>query len=220
MKPYLDRDKLVIPTKPKGGDSGETRIFLDRRIGITWPGSNNFGYYCVFGMEDRFTVQHGMIKPLVLLAEGTDIKTGGRHTRQRFFEKLIAMASRYEARWLFADMRKRNDVVLWSFDRVVNKRRFKLQMTDTSEWDDFENMRPAVDEVGDAGLLDVPRNSIISREKAKLTPSAVKQKEGLTLEERFPAIMAMSRVVTSWEMYPWVKPKKDKPRAPIKEGYR
>lgn len=219
MKPTLDGHKLIITSPPQGAvKTPITRIFLDRRVGITWPTAHNFGYFCVFGMEDKQTL-YGKIKPFVLLAEGTDQRAGGRMPRRAFFGKLLSACHRYHSSWAFADMRREYDIVLWGLSEVVSKRNFELSVYDSSEWGGIEEMRPSVDELGERGLLDIPAKSIISGEMQRVTPDSLKSQQGLPVEKRFPAVYAMSQVVTSWEVYPWKKPtKKDKSKK--QEGYR
>lgn len=219
MKPYLDGYKLVIPSAPKPPHPGGTRIFLDRRMGITWPAANTFGYFCIFGLEDKVTV-YGKTKPLVLLCEATDQIPGGRMPRRSFFGKLIARARRYHCIQFYADTRKKWDVMLASFSQVVSKRNVECEINDTSEWGGFEGMRSAVDEMGDSGLLDIPVGTIIRNEIRRLTPAEIRRSDGLPLEDRFPGAYAMSQVVTSWELYPWARPDKGSTKHKQAEGYR
>ena len=87
-KRHFDGDRMVIETAPN-----KRYVFLDRRIGITWPSQYNPGYYAIYGLLDERET------PVVMLSER---KTDD--TIAKMVAGLYAAAMAYRCSSIYADM--------------------------------------------------------------------------------------------------------------------
>ena len=221
--PYLTKYNVLAVPVPNREDETGTKaeiLFLDRRCGISWPTANRMGYASIWGLEDRRTAL-GASKPVVLLSEVVDKKSGeGRVSRQIFFERILAACHKYHCEWLFADLGEKWEVIIARFDREVGKLRAKVRLYDCHDWLDVEKVRPVIDELIANRLIEIPRQTILYSEMRTFGPSDIRTQDGLSVEERYPAIMAMGAAVTSFDLYPYHKPAAAGPKIGVKEGYR
>ena len=178
------------------------RVFKDRRMGITFPGPNNTGYLCLFGLEDVETTMG--YSPLVLLAERTE------SDRDKFFNKILGVSKRWSCSDLYADMDKTTESLERSFSSFFRGKNVRgVRLFDAGEWSDFQEALPAIVARARRGMLELGKKTILKGQYDGMTPDDLHTREQVLPNERWFAVNAMNHVVLSYELFP--VPKKKEP---------
>ena len=89
-----------------------------------------------------------------------------------------------------------------SLRRFVRERKIEgIWLLDSSEFEDFEHSVALIRPYRKDGALDIPKDSIVGRQVATMTSEDLRDRP----EERFHAVMALNRVLGSFEAYPFHK---------------
>ena len=188
MEFYKDGKNLVVGK----------RVFCDRRMGITFPGPNNTGYLCQFGLEDIETTMG--YSPLVLLAE----RTGD--DRDKFFDKIIGTASKWACYDLYAEIT--TESLERAFSVYCKSRNIQgLRLFDTSEWSDFNEAFPVIVARAKRGMLELGKNTILKGQYDSMRPEDIHTAERILPNERWYAVNALNHMILSYELFPIKKRK-------------
>lgn len=192
--------------RPVKGRAPVIDIYNDRRAGMTFPGANHPGYFCIFGLKD--VVTHRDKLPLELLAEGE-------------FEdqtQLFAAACRYmrmmRCSYLYADCSLEFQSSEVEFDKYVRRNSVKnVGLFDASEFEGFkssyagfEAARAPLDEYGRKGLLKIHSKTQLKRELRSIQADDFRTGRPW---ESFPAINAFNHIIMSYVISPWQRPAKE-----------
>jgi hypothetical protein len=217
---YMDRHILCRSLERKG-KSPLLAMFNDRRAGMTFPTTNNDGYWCIFGQQETATVRDKL--PLELLAEGT------HGTNKALFLSLIKHMRMLGCKYVYADCSKANERAEIEFDRVVASLNAQgVGLWDASEFDGFESSysnfdaaRGPAQEYGSKGLLKIPgayrywgkpdkgrwpKQSILTQDLTKVGAETARSTRPW---EMFPAANAFNHVIMSYVISPYTKPTKE-----------
>jgi len=193
LKIFRDRDEINIQYPKKPGKPPRIDTYLTMRGGISWPSANSSGYYCIFGLKKEPTLTDK--KPLVLLAEGQ------HHPLEKFFERLTLNANRLYCKRLFANV-ENNKGFEESLLKFVRERKIdNIRPWDSSQFEDLQHGVALVSQYKTDGALEIPENTTLGEQVRNMTPEDLREKP----EERFYAVMALIRVLGSFEHYPWRK---------------
>jgi len=134
-------------------------------------------------------------KPLVLLAEGQ------HHPIEKFFERMTLSAKTLYCKRLFANT-ENNKGFEESLLKFVRERKIdNIRPWDSSQFEDFQHGVALISQYKTDHALEIPENTILGKQVRTMTPEDLKDKP----EERFYAVMALIRVLGSFEYYPWQK---------------
>ena len=207
MKIEKDGYRLVIHK-----DRINTDIYLDRRCGVSWPLPGSKGYAVIIGLHDIPVIHN--LKPLKQLAETTE------NNRDKFFKLLVALCRKYYCSDIFADCMGKGELMQQAFARYVHRYGVKgLRLNDMSVFGDIEDAAPMISEHFSKDALMLQKGSILTQEAQTIRPedarvSVIGQKPA----ERWPAMAALSRVMISYDIYPFSKPR-TKRRQERRGGY-
>jgi hypothetical protein len=194
IKIFKDAGLIVFHYPKKEGKPHRVDSYFQTRAGLSWPTANSPGYFCIFGLENNPALTTDE-RPLVLLAENES------HLLGKFFERLTINAKRLFCEWLFANMED-NQGFVNSFRKFIRERKINgLRLRDSAEFEDFEHNIALIRQRRIDGVLSIPKDTILGKQIRSMTPDDLKDKP----EERFYAVMALSRVLGSFEAFPWKK---------------
>ena len=186
-------EEVVLTYAAGNGRPYRFDTFNTVRAGISWPGPETPGYYCIFGLKNISVPVRK--KPLVLLNEGE------RAQLDDFFERYAIRTRKYLCSMAFANLEE-SPGFEDSLRRFRDERKMDVLMPyDSSE---FEYAKFAVSLVNQRmrdGALAIPQNGIMGRQVGTMIPEDIK---GAT-PDRFYAVLALFRVLGSFEYYPWSK---------------
>jgi hypothetical protein len=191
---FRDRHLIVVQTE-QTGKPPKIETYLTVRGGISWPSIDSPGYFCLLGMKDEHTLTER--KPLELLTEGK------ASLIDKFSEKLSLSATRWCCDPLIADCSEGNKGFQDSLDRFVRDRKVK----DIRLWDSSEFSMSIKYSVGlirqwrEDNALCIPKGTILNEQLTTVTTNTPERE----LEKMYFAIMALCRVLASFEVYPWRK---------------
>ena len=199
---YEDNGKVVID-KPRKGKSHLIKVYLDMRMGMTWPTATNPGYACIVGVLDEPHPVYG-IKPLELLGEVEEKDT------KRYFETVAASAKHFCCDKLLADTSDEHVNMVISFTRFVRKNRTpNIRLINAKDFTGFEAARSIIERYNNkkhnAFYIRPHRNPIIAKDLKTFDARDLKGKP----EEKYYALHALNHVLTSYNLYPWRKPVRD-----------
>jgi len=202
----FDGDRLIVRTGP-----AKAYVFLDRRMGVTWPTPQNEGYYAIYGLlKERY-------RPVVLLSERQ-----GFRIVEDMLNKLFPAAIDYGCSGIYAylddDFSVVRTKVIQAYRRLPRE---APAVYDASDFASIERAIPMMEDLNDKEAIVIPENTIIDREYSALRPESIKVQDRIEPWQRYPAAHALAQVVCSWEMYPY-KPKRpawDDFEFEQKEGY-
>ena len=184
-------ERVILVYHAKQGKARRVDAYHVIRAGISWPRPDSPGYYCIFGLKDERTFLNK--KPLVLLDEDE------QSTLDRFFERLVIRTKKYQCEMAFANL-ENNIGFESSLRRFVDERKMEaLLPRDSSEFENVTYGTVLINQKLRNEELVIPKNSILARQVGSMTPDDLKDRP----EERFYAVMAMLRVLGSFEYYPW-----------------
>jgi len=193
---FKDRDKICFVYVEEGKPPDIVEYWTIRG-GITWPSINAPGYYCIFGLKDEPTLTDKY--PLELLAEGD------AQLPEKFAEKVVLSAKRLHCEKLFVDLRDENKGHEDSLYNFVRKHKIEgIRLSDSSEFDDPERGSLLIKQWHHDKALVIKEGTILSEQLKKMERDSLK-------DERFYAVMALIRVLASFEFYPWHKPSRRAP---------
>jgi hypothetical protein len=188
-----DRDEVIIitriPGQPKIID-----IYLDVRAGLTWPTHNHPGYLCIVGLKDEPTLSDK--KPLVLLAEGQD------EPMEKLFEKLTAKVKRFYCERIFANLENNESYQQSLYKFVRNRKLDGIRLLDSSQFEEFEHNAALIKQYRRDNALEIPNGTDMRNQLRSIELDDLKQ----GFEERYYAIMALGRLLGSYEVYQWRRP--------------
>ena len=191
IEPGNRPEEVVLRYNAKEGRLPRIDTYHTIRAGVAWPGTDSPGYYCIFGLMDERTI-FGK-KPLVLLDEDE------QSTLDKFFERLVIRTKKYLCEMAFADL-ENNPGFEGSLRRFVDERKMEAILPrDSSEFENVNYGTVLINQKLKDGELVILKNSILARQAGSMTPDDIKDRP----EERFYAVMAMLRVLGSFEYYPW-----------------
>jgi hypothetical protein len=192
IEPGNRPEEVVLVFHAKDGKPYRIDTYHTTRAGISWPGVDSPGYYCILGLKKDARTLSGK-KPLVLLDEDE------QSTLDRFFERLVIRDKKYLCDMAFANLEK-NPGFENSLRRFVDERKMDaLYPRDSSEFENINHATVLINQrLKDEGLV-IPKDSILARQAGSMTPDDLKDRP----EERFYAVMALFRVLGSFEYYPW-----------------
>ena len=210
VKIFNDGFRLVI----ENTDTRNQTILNDRRIGFVFPGVRNPGYILVMGLLDEPTLKKG--EKVVLFLKEIEEKD-----KERFFELLIIWSRRYKCKYVITSFDKKNELVENAFLRFKKSRNVKgIYLMDSKDFSGFEEAAPIINELGKKGNLRIPKNTVLNDQLSKQTAADLKSVDGVSIEERHYAVNALNHVISSWEYFPFSKPKKKAEAGVMQEGYR
>jgi hypothetical protein len=161
------------------------------RAGVSWPGADSPGYYCIFGLKDEPSLSGK--NPLVLLDEGE------HSLLEKFLERLVIRSNRYRCESIFVNLEE-NSGFEDSLRKFVKDR--KLDPPRLLDSFIFENLGYGGalirQRLKDDDLV-MHKESILGRQVGSITPDDLRDRP----EERFYAVMALTRVLGSFEHFPW-----------------
>jgi hypothetical protein len=190
LKIFRDRSEINIQYPQKQGKPPRVDTYITMRAGISWPSANSPSYYCIFGQKKEPTLTDK--KPLVLLAEGE------HHPMEKFFERLVLNANRLYCKRLFANT-ENNKSFEDSLLKFVRERKIdNVRPWDSSQFEDLQHGAALVRQYKTDRALEIPEGTILGKQVTTMTPEDLKDKP----EERFYAVMALIRVLESFEHYP------------------
>ncbi len=190
LKIFRDRDEINIQYPKKQGKPPTVETYLTMRAGISWQAANSPSYYCIFGQKKEYTLKDK--KPLILLSEGEC------NPMEKFFERLTLNANALFCERLFADT-ENNKGFEDSLRKFVRERKIdNIRLWDSSEFEDFQHGAALISQRKTDHALEIPENTILGKQVRTMTPEDLRDKP----EERFYAVMALIRVLESFEHYP------------------
>jgi len=182
-----DRDEIIIIYPKKPDQLQRIDTYLTMRGGISWPSANSPGYYCIFGLKKESNLNDK--KPLVYIVEGE------HHPMEKFFEELTIDAKHCDK--LFAN--NENKGFEDSLRKFVRERKIdNISLLDSSKFEDFQHGAALISQLKTDHALRIPENTILGKQVTTMTPEDLRDKP----EERFYAVMALIRVLESFEHYP------------------
>jgi hypothetical protein len=186
-------EEVLFLFDPKNGRPRRVEAYHTTRAGISWPGLDSPGYFCIFGLKDERTFNGK--KPLELLDEYE------HPILDDFFERLVIRTKKNLCAMALANLGNYpgfDD----SLRRFVNERKMdSLRPYDSSEFENLNHATVLINQKLREGSLIVPKETILARQLGSITPEDVREKP----EERFYAVMALVRLIGSFEYYPWRK---------------
>lgn len=192
-----DRDEVTIIHPPEQEKTRRIRTYFAPRGGISWPTPTSPGYYAIFALSDEPTLTEK--RSLVLLTEGE------APLRKKFFEKIALWTRRLGCRRLFANTTGDNEGWYDSFLKFVRQEKIdKIRVLDSSEFEDLERGVMIIKEWHADNALVIAKDSVLAKQLGDMTLEDLKEKP----DEQFYAVMTLIRVLTSFEIYPWNRPKK------------
>ncbi len=191
---FRDRDGIVVEI-PQPGRPPKMETYLTVRGGISWPRIDSPGYFCLLGMKDEHTLTER--KPLELLAEGK------APLIDKFSEKLFLNATRWYCDALIADCSEKNKGFQDSLYRFVRDRKDKgIRLWDSSEFRmSIEYSVGLIRQWREDNALWISKGTILNEQLTTITMDTPERE----FEKVFFAIMALCRVLASFEVYPWRK---------------
>ena len=228
MEISQNKHEILIKMKPTGVD--DPLVFVDRRVGIAWPGAHNPAYFCMFGLE-RLPGAAGE-RPLRLLCEFENTKDGAQGTNARFFQALAFMCRKLHCKWCFCDLQTPAVNMERAFDLFVRDRGVRnIRLENSYEYSGIVEAGPRIRELNSKKLLLLKTPlvyftgqergvSLLRRQIGTADPVGVAGTvDRVRPEERYHALYALSHVVTSYQQRPWRIPQKLDVPGPT-EGYR
>nr|BDD45671.1 hypothetical protein 19 [Desulfobacterales bacterium] len=209
-KIYTDRHRLVIST-PRKGQPPHQSIYLERRCGLSWPTAHNPGYFVVVGLLDIATPSGE--KPIEVITEGE------RPTPTHLFERLVVVMREYSVKCLLANMRghEREYMALGRFMKSRNIKYFSV--LDTVEFSGLEESLGTITDMLINRLIRMDPRMKLFRQIDGLRPEDLKSQKAVRPEERLHAYYAFSQVVTSFQVYPYRKPLRNRSTPRRRSGY-
>jgi len=205
LEVYEDNNKIVLKWI-EDGKPHKFKEYLDMRAAVSWPNTKTESpyYYCIVGMRNRSLLSEDK-HPYELRAEMEEANI------ETFFQSLIVHYKKLRCRYLFADLDNKNSKpfkdALYEF---VRKRGVKgLNTLDSSSFYDTEYGIQLIRQGIDDGTLPedkIGRNSILRNQLGKIEP----EQAGLIDGGRFYAISALIRILISYEVYAWERPRRPK----------
>ena len=192
-----DGHKIIAHQPPQPGKPHNIDVFLDIRGGLVWPRSKTPGYFCLFGLLDEPTLTEK--KPLVLLTEVTDPQL------ERLFSVMVERAVRWFCSWVFITEDEGFENNLYRF---IQKRNVKGETKFYAAPESSSNPEyttALIKQWRRDRALKIPRETALGREIIRVKPEHLKGAE----DDNFYAIKALNYVLTSFEIYPYAKPKRD-----------
>ncbi len=198
-KIYSDGHRLVIGVD-RPGKTPLQEIYCDRRIGLSWPSAHNPGYFCVAGLQEDKTPTGERRIEILDESERKDLTP--------LFQRLATVCMTYKAKWVLANMKghEREYEALGLFIKKNNVKH--ISILDTAEFADMEETLPTISDL------------VIARRMVKMSPrlklfgqletvqnTELKPIGKVQPEERFHAYYAFSHIVTSYQLYPFRKPR-------------
>lgn len=189
-----DRDEIIIEHPQKTGEPRRIDIYFITRAGISWATANSPFYYCILGSKNEPTLTDKW--PLVLLAEGET------ETMELFFERLTRYVKKLFCEWTVADFKNNFENSLLKFVRAAKIE--GIRRYDSSEFmeGDLEHSIALIRQWRRDNALVIPKDTILGKQIRSMTPEDLKDKP----DERYYAVMALCRVLGSFEDRPWQKP--------------
>lgn len=189
-KRHFDGDRMVIETAPN-----KRYVFLDRRIGITWPSQYSPGYYAIYGLLDERET------PVVMLSER---KTDD--TIAKMVAGLYAAAMAYRCSLIYADMSDEYGLPYKEVALYSRKLRHDApRIIDSSDWGSIARGIPIMEQLNNREALVIPAGTVIISEYESLRPDAVLVNDRVQPHQRFPAVNALAQCVCGWEIFPYRK---------------
>lgn len=186
-------EEVLFRFDPKNGNPRQVEAYHTMRAGISWPGMDSPGYCCIFGLKDDRTFMGN--KPLVLLDEFE------KSILDEFFERLVIRTRKNMCAMTLANL-ENYPIFEDSLRRFVDKRKMEAHLPyDSSEFENLNHATVLINQKLHEGSLIIPKDTILGRQLGSITPDDVREKP----EERFYAVMALARVIGSFEYYPWKK---------------
>ena len=211
---YTDGHRLVMSWARKGRPDFQ-RIFKDRRMGVSWPGPNNPGYFCLMALQEHPRREDGRVAHRLLNErETTDV--------EELFKAITIVCKRMKCAWVLADVSKKHDTIYAQFARWLRERSVDyFRLHDASDYGGIEEALSAMndliggpDDPEERNALYVPTTTILGRQLSDINPEDLHLIDKTKVEERFYAAHAMSYVITSWQLYPFRKPQRDSEEYP------
>ena len=206
IKVYSDQYRLIL-------ENTETRkqtVLDERRIGFIWPGVKHPGYILIMGLLNETTLKEG--DKVVLLLKEIEEKE-----KQRFNELLVIWSRRYRCKYIITNFDRKTELQQNAFLKFKKKRGVKdIYLLDSKDFSGFEETAPLINELATAGNLRIPKNTVLNEQLSKLTVEDLK----VDIEEKCYAVTALNHIISSWEYYPFMKPKKKSENSIVNEGYR
>jgi hypothetical protein len=185
--------EVLLQYEARDGRPRRVESYHLTRAGVSWPGADCPGYYCIFGLKNAPSISQS--PPIELLDEGE------HSILEKFFEHMILQSNRYRCESMFANLEKREGY-LDSLRRFVRER--KLEMPRLLDSSVFENLNYGVALIKQRIIDDelvASKGSILGRQVGSITPDDLRERP----EDRFYAVMALVRLLCSLEHYPWKK---------------
>ena len=235
-----DGERLIATwRRPKGPPVVYT--YLDRRAGLSWPGPNNPGYFCLFGLlQERKQPTYGpggseksFMFQRALLAEFQ------HHDLDRLATSLIRVCTDSWCNWVAADMsdamysnwleiapllaRSRGinvyDVPLPPMTTATNAvRRLNKARAIRTDYEHQEVDKDKISEWHDKITFPLGPQ-ILYPQGVAMTTSGIHTEDKIKPEERHYALAAMYRVIESYKMFPYTKPAPEAFKQKRKGGY-
>lgn len=198
-----DGYRLLVQVHNEKGKLLTERLYLDRRVGVTWPSLHTPGYFCIMGLYDEPEPRR-----LRLLRE---YETGDRTELVR---KLAVASQQLGAHWLLADLGPDYAPYERAFLNHCRARNIRgLQLIDVADISGFIRARPTIDDLSKRRLIRMPRSSILYGQGLTMSPDNISTQDGIRPEQLWYAVNALGHVVCSYDHWPWRNPKKEKARA-------
>lgn len=189
--------EVLLQYEARDGRPRRVDAYHATRAGVSWPGADCPGYYCILGLKNEPSISQS--PPIELLDEGE------HSILEKFYERMLLQSNRYRCERIFAKLED-NEGYLASLRRFIRER--KLEMPRLLDSSVFENLNYGVALIKQRLLDDelvVPKGSILGRQVGSITPDDLRERT----EERFYSVMALVRVISSFEYYPWKKCRPD-----------
>ena len=185
--------EVLLQYEARDGRPRRVDAYHATRAGVSWPGADCPGYYCILGLKNEPSISQS--PPIELLDEGE------LSILEKFYERMLLQGNRYRCESMFGNLED-NEGFLDSLRRFVRER--KLAMPRLLDSSAFENLNFGIALIKQRLMDDelvVPKGSILGRQVGSITPDDLREQP----EERFYAVMALARVIGSFEYYRWEK---------------
>ena len=210
IKVYPDQHRLIL----ENTDTRKHTVLNERRMGFIWPGVKHSGYILVMGLLNETTLKEGD-KVVLLLKEIEE------QEKQRFNELLVIWSRRYRCKYIITNFDRKTELQQNSFLQFKKKRGVKdIYLLDSKDFSGFEETAPLINELAVAGNLRIPKNTVLNDQLSRITANDLKSMDGSNVEERFYAVAALNHIISSFEYFPFSKPKKKSENSIVNEGYR
>ena len=230
MEIIEEKHKILIKLQPTG--NADPLIYVDRRVGITWPGAHNPAYFCMLGLEERKTMTGD--RHYRLLCEFENVDKGGQSgTNARFFAAVSYMCNKLHCEACYCDLQTGDVNMEAAFDQYAAARGIDgIILENSYNYSGIVEAGPRIRELNAKRLLHIKSPliylkgqergiSVLRRQIGTADPVGVAGTvDRVRPEERYHALYALSHIITSYQQFPYRTPDKEAVAAGPTEGYR